>query len=366
MTDYSDFSAEDFSKDEYFKSWVINPEEHHEQFWETWIKNHPEKNSDILKAKALILAFDELFNDDLTQKMIEEEINLLKLKAGFSNSKSKYQFPYYNVFRWVAAVVMTSGIGYLTFLNQKNTPQLTAVATHSNDTHHAEWITKTNDREHPQTIILNDGSEVILGKNSSIRYLTDYTQSPERSVYLNGEAFFDISRDTLHPFLVFAGSTVTRVLGTSFRVQASDKLVEVSVATGKVAVHRLNDYQRHSGENQQDIPGVILSPYDKIVFEPVQESFKTSRLKPNESIVIPRTDYETEFSDIPVTQVLDCLKRTYAIEIQYDSLNLQNCYINTMFKDETLTQKLRLICLAIGADFKVSNDQILIGPAKCN
>src|SRR5690606_7577189 len=60
-----------------------------------------------------------------------------------------------------------------------------------------------------------------------------------REVKLEGEAFFDVARDTLKPFIVRTTQLTTRVLGTSFSIKANvdDEVVTVSVKTGKVSLH---------------------------------------------------------------------------------------------------------------------------------
>lgn len=366
MTDYKDYSAEDFAKDEFFRNWVRNPRSDYAPFWQNWIKNNPDKIIIIQRAKALVLAFDDLFQDTLTPEQITHEINLLQLKASLSEKSTKPAAVYPFYLRIAAVLILIAGLSYAAFIHFQNndTPALPDLAITS-DVQAPHWISRMNNQPHPETIILNDGSEVILGENSTLHYLSDYRHTSERLVYLTGDAFFDVAKDSLHPFLVFAGTTVTRVLGTSFRIQSSSNKVEIKVSTGKVAVHRLHDYKLHSSHPSQEIPGVILSPNDKAVFEPAQESFNTSRLRPDEVIVIPRTHAETEFANLPVAEVLDSLSNTYSVDIEYNKKELSNCRINTMFKDETLLQKVRLVCMAIGAEYSISNGNIVIGPAEC-
>lgn len=369
MTDYRNFTAEDFSKDELFISWVKNPESDSALFWNSWIEKNPDKRHVLDRAKALVIAFEELYGDNLSAEEIVQEINLLKLKAEFADKPRSYTYFIKQFYQVAATILLISGLSYLVYQyidSNNNIPEFSEKTTEKENNTGPFWITKVNNESKPQTILLTDGSEVVLGENSSLRYLSDYKHSDARTVYLTGEAFFEVAKDSLHPFLVFAGKTVTRVLGTSFRVQSADDKVEVRVNSGKVAVHRLSDFELHTADKSSNIPGVILSPNHKAVFETALESFNTSKLKLDDKTIIPRTNFETDFNDIPVTEVLDSLSSSYDVPINYDSADLSQCHINTMFKDESLLQKIKLVCIAIGADYHISNGSIFIGNAKCN
>jgi len=83
---------------------------------------------------------------------------------------------------------------------------------------------------------LDDGSLVTLGAASSLKVV--FTQTERRIVLTRGEAFFEVARDTARPFLVNAGDTVVRVLGTQFDVHYGPDAVRVSVLEGRVEVEK--------------------------------------------------------------------------------------------------------------------------------
>jgi transmembrane sensor len=91
-----------------------------------------------------------------------------------------------------------------------------------------------------QEIILPDSSVVWLNANSKMHYFSNFSQ--RREIFLTeGEAFFEVKRDTTHPFWVRTPQRiVVRVLGTSFNVKSYQtlKTVEVSVKMGKVAIEK--------------------------------------------------------------------------------------------------------------------------------
>ncbi|TVT40278.1 DUF4974 domain-containing protein [Hymenobacter setariae] len=89
----------------------------------------------------------------------------------------------------------------------------------------------------PQRLHLADGSVVTLAPQSQLRYPAQFAAT-SREVYLEGEAFFEVSKDPRRPFRVHSGAWVTQVLGTKFNVSAMPgaRQLAVSLVEGKVEV----------------------------------------------------------------------------------------------------------------------------------
>ena len=84
-------------------------------------------------------------------------------------------------------------------------------------------------------LVLADGSRVWLNAGSSLKYPETFSNG-ERRVYLEGEAFFEVSSDSLKPFVVKTAEANVKVLGTSFNVMnyKDEAKVEVALLKGKV------------------------------------------------------------------------------------------------------------------------------------
>lgn len=102
--------------------------------------------------------------------------------------------------------------------------------------HETAWLSIHNPSGKVQNIRLPDSSQVWLNAESSLRYAQDFHQ--HRELYLDGEAYFDVSEDKAHPFTVHAGELTTTVLGTGFDIKsfAGDPQNAVTVIRGKVEV----------------------------------------------------------------------------------------------------------------------------------
>lgn len=87
-----------------------------------------------------------------------------------------------------------------------------------------------------QYLTLPDGSHVVLNHESSLTYA--YTNEGVRTIYLIGEAYFDVEKDAAHPFVVHADGVEVKVTGTHFNVAAypTDIQCRTTLLEGSVTV----------------------------------------------------------------------------------------------------------------------------------
>jgi ferric-dicitrate binding protein FerR (iron transport regulator) len=98
-------------------------------------------------------------------------------------------------------------------------------------------VVYTTQMAEQRTIHLADGTRVVLAPQSQLTVSTDF-DATTRTVFLLGEAYFDISRSSGRPFMVQTGRVSTRVLGTTFDIRhyRGDVSVQIVVKSGKVMV----------------------------------------------------------------------------------------------------------------------------------
>ena len=112
-----------------------------------------------------------------------------------------------------------------------------------------------------RTVRLPDGSSVMLNHYSSLSYPEKF-QSDKREVELNGEAYFEVSKDPKHPFIVQTETIDVQVLGTHFNVDAyHDNLdVKTTLLSGSVAV-----------SNKSKSVRMVLKPNEIAIYNKVEE-----------------------------------------------------------------------------------------------
>ncbi|MCB6974844.1 MULTISPECIES: FecR family protein [Butyricimonas] len=105
-------------------------------------------------------------------------------------------------------------------------------------------------------LVLADGTKVFLNSGSEIRYPEVFGKD-RREVFLRGEAWFEVAKDSGREFLVHAGAMEVKVLGTSFNVKAYEKLKTVATTLVEGSVEIACD-----GESFRIVPGEQFV-YDK-------------------------------------------------------------------------------------------------------
>ncbi|WP_339863531.1 FecR family protein [Paremcibacter congregatus] len=92
-----------------------------------------------------------------------------------------------------------------------------------------------------QTIHLDDSSTIVLNTASKVR--VSYEKSVRKIHLLQGEAHFDVAKDTKRPFIVKTSQGSIRAVGTSFNICDAQNKIEVIVFEGTVAINHKNDNQ---------------------------------------------------------------------------------------------------------------------------
>lgn len=219
----------------------------------------------------------------------------------------------------------------------------------------AAWDTIKNESGVTRRIEMPDKTVVVLQAGSSILYDRQFNKS-NRQVKLTGEAFFEVSRNASSPFEVITGDLTTRVLGTSFNIEAYpfEPDIHVSLATGKVAV-LLNDGLKNTG-TEYLAPGQMLS-FDKAA--------RSNSIKP-----VTLKDYGhwlkgyLVFNDVPLKQVLDRISFRYHINIDYSALagKMDDKRVTSVFRTETAYEILSNLLFLYGYHYKITEKGVVIFP----
>jgi transmembrane sensor len=224
-------------------------------------------------------------------------------------------------------------------------------------------IEHANDTEKPQTLVLEDGSEILLEPNSELSYPEKF-DAAKREVYLKGEAFFKISKDANRPFYVYTEEVTTKVLGTSFLVKAYDDQDEVSVvvSTGRVSV-----YASTEAADLLEMPEkeIILTPNQQVVINTAKEKVERKLIENPKVISDNLSVHKVEYQAVSVVEILRAIEKSYGISIRYDREKLASCQLTTSFTDEGLYERLEIISTAINATYRKTDSYILIESKGC-
>lgn len=231
---------------------------------------------------------------------------------------------------------------------------------------HPAVIERVNTAAGPLRLVLRDSSVVTLQPGGVLRYGAEFALD-KREVTLVGEAFFEIKKDPNRPFLVYANDLVTKVLGTSFYVQASpaEKNVTVTVRTGKVSVYSPKLATTTRTDSDPETIGVVLTPNQQVTYLGEELRFvKTLVQKP--ALLVPSGEQSVfTFQNAPVARIFAALEKMYGVDIIYDEELMSNCFMTTSLESEDLYDKLTILCKLLGARYKVIDAQVVITGTGC-
>jgi transmembrane sensor len=217
-------------------------------------------------------------------------------------------------------------------------------------------ITAVNRSKAIEKISLDDGSVVWLSPKSTVRYQRPLA-ADRRTLTLNGQAFFVVTKDAKRPFTVETNSLTVKVLGTSFTVRAfaGQATAEVSVRTGRVSVTRLSQKAE-----------LVLLPNERVLVGGTDKNklVKTVVVAPeviNPAVVTNRF----VFADTPVSDVFALLERAYNVRMDFDKQTLATCSFTAKLTDQPLFTKLDIICASIGATYHIEGATIVVESAGC-
>jgi len=227
-------------------------------------------------------------------------------------------------------------------------------------------------------IQLPDGSVVRLNSSSSLTYDKNFGKNI-REVSLIGEAFFDVTKDSSHPFIIHTNVIDIKVLGTAFNVKSypGDQNTETSLIRGKVEVTLKN----RSNEK------VYLNPNEKLVVannssfvnrtlvnQPDQHGDKTDISSKLTYAVRPLTYavdsaiIETSWIDNRLIfqegesfkDVAQKMERWYGVKINFADEEASDIKPFGSFTNETIVQALDALHESCGINYKISGNEIII------
>lgn len=370
MADYLHFSAEDFAQDEFFVRWVLLPDAETEAFWQNWLTTFAFRRDEIEVARQLVLHLHQLPQVRLTtaEKMALRQCIFEEIDTQEAPATKVIRWWQQSAWRWAAAAVLIFSLlgGTWQFWQQR---MPTRAASYSMLVAQAKATTALREMANPtqktHLIALPDGSSVLLRPYSRLAFPVDFT-GPIRTVYLDGAAFFEVASNPSKPFFVHTANLITKVLGTSFEVQARPTAarVVVTVKTGRVSVYPQGGREAQRQSATQRLEGFVLTPNQRATYRPTNHKLERSLL-PHPALQTGTAYAAFEYNETPIREVFAQLEKAYGVPIVYDETVLGNCPLTASFTDEPLFEKLRLICKAVRASYEVLDAQIVVTGQGC-
>ncbi|WP_026210239.1 FecR family protein [Flexithrix dorotheae] len=343
MMKYENYRLEDFLEDEYFIKWVVNPTADSNLFWNAWINSHPEKHVMIIEAKSFIsgLRYKNYFRAT-DEELIDSFEGVLK-KAQKSRNKNKVYNGFFLKFSVAASLL------FLIFFSSPLKDYLTSPKDFSTT---GEYFSKAATRGQKLTFILEDGTKVILNAESKISFPEKFSKG-KREVFLTGEAFFEVTKDSIRPFIIHSQNIVTTVLGTTFNIRAyqDENEIEVNVVTGKVKVESKDESENIESNH-------ILFPNDMLSYNKENKRILKEAVNPGEKTAWK--DNTILFDNKNLKTILKELERWYNVEFIVENDTEVTGTFSGRFKNKSLQNVLEGLSFSCNLDFKMEGQKVYL------
>jgi len=298
---------------------------HEKDLLEKWLDTLEEKKTD---AEEWSPEEKEKNFQHILQRIDQQELQAGKVLPLYSLTR---------VWKVAAAILLLATVSILLWRYER-----------SDSKDNIQRITSTANQS--QKVILPDGSIVWLRGNSTLSYPAQF-DGTTRNVSLNGQALFEVAKDSAHPFIITCNQVTATVLGTSFNIITSSNKTEVNVLTGKV---RLTSSQR----------SLTIIPNETAIYTNNQLMKKSS--EPLQARMLTEgTQYDMRFEDVPVGDVMDRLEDKFNIILHVEDSTIRRCRITADFTDQSLPNTLQVMTEVLHLHYEINKQQVIIKGEGC-
>jgi ferric-dicitrate binding protein FerR (iron transport regulator) len=357
----------EFLQDDRFIKWVHSSDEDAIIYWETWIKEHPEEVSMVFKARDIVLdlASTQAFEgaEQLSAYIwtdVQDRLDPAATGKEPAPVRTLSAARKRRVWYWAAACFLgLAGIGAMVFF-RTSASRVAPGAQQVANRIMKQDLERTNGTMSNQQVYLVDGTRITLQPGSGIRHAI-YLQKDKREVYLEGNAFFEIAKDADRPFYVYTKDLVVRVLGTSFKVITNKENgnVSVLVETGKVSVSKKTGSAQQQLILESNHQALYKAKTRDLVESPADKKELTVDMTP----AAPAIPFS--FEETPLEEIFKKLENAYGIPFHFDEKTFSSCAITTSLADETFEEKIKIICEAVGATYRIDHQGVWIEGHPC-
>lgn len=201
-------------------------------------------------------------------------------------------------------------------------------------------------------IELSDGTVVHLNSGSKMRYPVQFLEGKSREVFIEGEAYFDVSKDKKHPFIVNADAVSIEVLGTKFAVSTYTEDLEINAVLVEGSISMSNSYF------PEDV--ITLTPGTKGSWD--KSGHQTKMEDVDVENYISWMKGELVFRNTPFEIMEKKLERKYNVKIKNNNSLLSKKVFNASFSEnfESIEDVLKYISELYPFHYEISNNHILI------
>lgn len=303
-----------------------------------WMKESEENACQLFRMEEIyhLGKFDQYANE---QRIHRAEKQLYKK---LDEEKSKQRKATLNMQRWMkyaamiaVILVIGGGAGYWLYQNGNDQQMMVAVAN--------EGIVKE--------VILPDGTKVWLNNSATLKYPREFSEK-ERNVYLDGEAYFEVTKNRHKPFTVQSDAMRVRVLGTTFNFKCDKncRITEATLIEGEIEV------KGNKEEGQ-----IILAPGQRAELN--KNNGRLTVKQVNAKLDAVWHDNLIPFQQADIFTISKALERFYDVKIILSpDIQADKTYSGVLKRKSNIESVLKSLQNSIPIDYKIVGNNIFISP----
>jgi transmembrane sensor len=214
--------------------------------------------------------------------------------------------------------------------------------------------TITTPRDGQMEILLSDDTKVWLNAATTLIFPIVFADIQKRRLSLSGEAYFEVSKDKDHPFLVSAQNNLIEVLGTHFSITAyaDEQVVKTTLMEGAVKVSAIS-------KEGKVMSSAILKPDQQALGSGNDINVRT--VDAEDAVAWKDGDYV--FRKEPLENIMTNLARRYNVEVVYqEPLLKKQLFGGSISNTAKLNEVLNMLEMAGGVHFRTEGKKIIVLP----
>lgn len=199
-------------------------------------------------------------------------------------------------------------------------------------------------------LTLSDGTRMLVNSGSEIK-LPNTFQPNKREVYLEGEAYFNVTENPDSPFIIHSQNMVTEVLGTSFTVRSypDDSRMRVVVEEGSVSF---------GSENGSTSDKVVVTGNEMASYDFTEKKLLTRQVD-DLALYMSWTEGYFKFREEPLENVAKELERRYDIQVQFEDTGIRDMKLTANLKSRSMSNVLEVIAMSLEIEYRMEQEDIV-------
>ena len=202
-------------------------------------------------------------------------------------------------------------------------------------------------------LVLTDGTQVTLNAGSWIKYPVQFTEGASRTVFLKGEAYFDVVPDDAHPFIVNTDAISVEVLGTQFYLSnfPEDSHINTVLVEGSVKVYEKSDKDNKTSS-------MVLTPGHLAAWSNKEKKMTVEKV--DVSMYIDWRNGILKFKNSSFHNIIKQLERHFDVRIENHNEFLERQIYTATFREESIIEILNAFKEDTPFEYKVDSNHITI------